>query len=252
MCKSTCVANEDKESFAICHLQLENVISEVEAFLTLTEYMMSFFFFFLLSALNLEFGRTTNIPTEGGRCLDTVGRGGKKIKTTESWILIHEVKFLLSAACCVSSSHSHASQLSQEWALLLPGFEPYPCDKAEALWGSWQAGSVQSGLQLWWFVMRFCREMFLCNVFLCHNWNQCFVSVDNLKKADKNIIYLFIYLFISTIHTFAEVELDETDCSEEQLTDDQHVIEELWWRLLSSNPLFSMGIKLLLISKLLG
>lgn len=39
---------------------------------------------------------------------------------------------------------------------------------------------------------------------------------------------LFIYLFIiSTIHTFAEVELDETDCSEEQLTDDQHVIEEL-------------------------
>lgn len=42
--------------------------------------------FFCLSALNLEFGRTTNIPTEGGGCLDTIGGGGdgKKIKTTES------------------------------------------------------------------------------------------------------------------------------------------------------------------------
>lgn len=64
---------------------------------------------------------------------------------------------------------------------------------------------------------------------------------------------LFIYLFIiSTIHTFAEVELDETDCSEEQLTDDQDVIEELWWRLLSSKAVFSRRVKLLLISKLLG
>lgn len=68
--------------------------------------------------------------------------------------------------------------------------------------------------------------MLLCNIFLCYDWKQCCVSAGNLKRADK--ISLFIYLFIiSTIHTFAEVELDETDCSEEQLTDDQHVIEEL-------------------------
>lgn len=39
MCKSTCVANEDKKSFAIWHLQLENFISEVENFLTLADYI---------------------------------------------------------------------------------------------------------------------------------------------------------------------------------------------------------------------
>lgn len=45
------------------------------------------------------------------------------------------------------------------------------------------------------------------------------MSADNWKRSDKKIL---------TIHTFAEVELDETDfLLKKQLADDQHVIEEL-------------------------
>lgn len=79
---------------------------------------------------------------------------------------------------------------------------------------------------------------------LCECWQS--------EEGRQKLFLIFFKILISTIHSFGEVDLDETDCSEEHLSDDQYVIEELWWRLLSSNPLFSRKVTLLLISKLLG
>lgn len=73
------------------------------------------------------------------------------------------------------------------------------------LWGSWQAGSMQSGLKLWECVISICREVFLCNVFFCYNRKQG-AWVLTIGRGQTKCPF-----FILTIHTFAEVELDETD-----------------------------------------
>lgn len=150
--------------------------------------------FFWLSALNLDFGRTTNIPTERGGCLDSIGGGGEEIKTTV--LDPHPQGEILTLYCllcqqlaftCLPTQSGVSSLASWLWTLSM-------WQSKSALLGSWQVCSVQAGLKLWWFVICFGWETFLCNVFLCYNWKQCCLSVENLKRADQTS-FNFFFLF---------------------------------------------------------
>lgn len=96
------------------------------------------------------------------------GGGGKKIKTTVS--NPHPRGEILTLCCCQQltficlPTQSEVNSLAS-WLWTLSMWQ-----SKSVLWGSWQAGSVQAGLKLWWLVICFGREMFLCNVFLYYNW----------------------------------------------------------------------------------
>lgn len=153
--------------------------------------------FFWLSALNLDFGRTANIATERGGCLDSIGGdgGGKKIKTT---ILHPHPQGEILTLCCLLCQQPPFRHLQTQsgvnslasWLWTLSMWQ-----SRSVSWGSWQAGSGQAGLKLWWLVICLGRELFLCNVSLPYNWKKCCLRVDSLKREDQTSFFSFFFLF---------------------------------------------------------